>query len=82
MEDDYIYDGKFSGNILVVGRTGCCMATFLQQLGKNNLFGTEITRFLGFKNYLVEWEDAIRESFKNQDVHFNYPNDLDDFIIF
>ena len=26
-----------------------------------------------------EREDAIRKSFKNQDVHFNYPNDLDKF---
>ena len=26
-----------------------------------------------------EREDAIRESFKNQDAHFNYPTDLDEF---
>ena len=24
-------------------------------------------------------EDAIRESFKNQDVHFNYPKEFDEF---
>ena len=26
----------------MVGRTGCGKTTFIQQLGKNNLFGTEI----------------------------------------
>ena len=27
-----------------------------------------------------ERENAIRESFKDQDVYFNYPTDLDEFI--
>ena len=52
----YNYDGKFDGNILVVGRTGCGKTTFIQQLGKNELFRTDIRCFLGFKNYLVERE--------------------------
>ena len=26
----YVYDGKFSGNILVVGRTGCGKTAFVQ----------------------------------------------------
>ena len=38
-EIEYSYDGKFEGNILVVGRTGCGKTTFVQNLGKNNLFG-------------------------------------------
>ena len=38
-ELEYSYDGKFEGNILVVGRTGCGKTAFVQNLGKNNLLG-------------------------------------------
>ena len=34
-----IYDGKFYGDILVVGRTGFGKTTFLGKLGLNNFFG-------------------------------------------
>ena len=34
-----IYNGQFSGNILVVGKTGCGKTTFLEKLGINNFFG-------------------------------------------
>ena len=34
-----IYDGQFYGNVLVVGRTGCGKATFLEKLVLNNFFG-------------------------------------------
>ena len=37
-EIKYTYDGKFEGNILIVGRTGCGKTTFVQNLGKNKLF--------------------------------------------
>ena len=42
-EREFTHDGKFSGNILVVGRTGCGKTTFIQKLGKNKLLGDEIT---------------------------------------
>ena len=42
-EREFTHDGKFSGNILVVGRTGCEKTTFIQKLGKNKLLGDEIT---------------------------------------
>ena len=35
---NYIYDGKFEGNILVVRRTGCGKTTFVQNLAKNEMF--------------------------------------------
>ena len=35
----YIYDGKFSGNILVVGRTACGKTGFVQRLAVNRFFG-------------------------------------------
>ena len=34
-----IYNGQFSGNILVVGRTGCGKTTFLEKHEVNNFFG-------------------------------------------
>ena len=33
-----MYDGKFEGNILNVGKTGCRKTTFVQNLGKNKPF--------------------------------------------
>ena len=34
-EMNYIYNAKFEGNILIVGRTGCGKTTFVQNLDKN-----------------------------------------------
>ena len=45
-EIKYTFDGKFRGNILIVGRTGRGKTTFVQNLGKNELFG-DIYCFLG-----------------------------------
>ena len=39
MTVEYSYDGKFEGNILIVGQTGCGKATSIQKIAKNNLFG-------------------------------------------
>ena len=33
-----IYDGQFSGNVLVVGKTGCGKTTFLEKIGINKFF--------------------------------------------
>ena len=33
----YIYDGKFSGNILVLGRTDCGKTSFVQKLKKRKM---------------------------------------------
>ena len=35
----YIFNGKFEGNILVVGRTGCGKTGFVQNLAVNKFFG-------------------------------------------
>ena len=34
-----IYNRQFSGNILLVGKTGCGKTTFLEKLGLNKFFG-------------------------------------------
>ena len=81
MESEYIYNEQFHGNILVVGRTGCGKATFIQKLGKNKLFGDEVTDVFWVSKIVLsnEREDSIRDSFATQEVHFSYPHDLDDF---
>ena len=78
---EYTYDGKFQGSILVVGRTGCGKITFIKKLGKNkNFWRWNNRRFWVSKIILTkEREDFIRESFEDQEVHFSYPHDLDDF---
>ena len=50
----YSFDGKFSGNILVVGRTGCGKTTFIQKLGINKLFGSEITDVFGYQKLFYQ----------------------------
>ena len=64
MENEYTYDGKFNENILVVGRTGCGKTTFIQKLGKNKLFGSELTDAFWVSKIVVsnEREDLIRDS--------------------
>ena len=39
-EIKYTYDGKFEGNILTVGRTGCGKTTLFKIWGKINCSGT------------------------------------------
>ena len=79
--DEYTYNGKLNGNILIVGRTGCGKTTFIQQLWKNKLFGAEITDVFWVSKIILssEREDSIRNSFEDQHVHFSYPTDLDEF---
>ena len=36
---NYIYNGKFAGNVLILGWTECGKTTFIQNLGINNFFG-------------------------------------------
>ena len=36
--EKYSYDGKFTGNILALGETGCGKTTFVQNVGKNSMF--------------------------------------------
>ena len=76
--ENSIYDGKFFGNILVVGRTECGKTTFIQNLAINNFFG---------KLVKVKWVSGIRlnkqreaeiESNFNCEVKFDYPHDKEE----
>ena len=52
---NYSYDGKFEGNILVIGRTGCGKTTFVQNFGKNKLFRD---------NYLKKFVGSLKLNFQ------------------
>ena len=70
-EIKYTFDGKFKGNIMIVGRTKCGKTTFVQNLGKNKLFGDISTVFWISKISLSEErEEKIRENFEDQEVFF------------
>ena len=75
------YDGKFDGNILIVGWTSCGKTIFIQKLGKNKIFGEEILEVFWVPkiNLSEEREESIRASFEDQNVYFHYPSDLEDF---
>ena len=79
--DNYTYDEQFEGNIMVVGRTGCGKTTFIQNLGKNRMFGKDINLVFWVSKIRLsgEREDVIRESFLEQTVKFVYPSNLDEF---
>ena len=64
----------------MVGKTACGKTTFVQNLGKNNLFGDISEVCWVYKIVLSEErEDAIRDSFSRQEIHFNYPRNLEEF---
>ena len=77
---NYSFDAKFEGNILVVGRTGCGKTTFVQNLGKNKMFGEikEVT-WLSKIPLSREREDNIRSCFIDEQIDFKYPNNIEDF---
>ena len=75
---NYSYDGQFDGNIMIVGRTGCRKTTFIQNLGRNKMFGRDIHTVFWVSKIVLSREN-IRGSFADQTVKFTYPNNLDEF---
>ena len=79
IKQNYVYDGMFSGNILIVGRTACRKTYFTQKLALNNFF-SELKK--------VEWisyiemnsgREAEIESCFSRPVEFHYPKELEKF---
>ena len=61
---NYTYDGKFEGNILVLGQTDCGKTTFIQNPGKNKLFGQiKVVTWLTKIFLLKQREENIRSTF-------------------
>ena len=76
--ENFIYNGKFTGNILIVGRNECGKTTFVQKLALNNIFG-DLKK--------VKWVSGIQLSQRREveiasnfscDIEFSYPNDADE----
>ena len=78
-----IYDGQFSGKILVVGRTDLRKKTFLEKLGLNNFFG-DIIKIESISGIDIDQkrEVQIQSSFSNEtEVHIaKEPDELDSLI--
>ena len=76
--ENNVYDGKFSGNILIVGRTECGKTTFVQKLALNNFFGDlkKVKWVSGIR--LNQKKEAEIESNFSCEVKFSYPLDEDE----
>ena len=78
--NNFMYDGTFYGNMLVVGQTRCGKTSFVQKLGKNKMFGSiESVDWISKIELSAAREHQIRESFSYASVEFHYPNDVGEF---
>ena len=79
--EEYSYDGQSVGNIIVVDRIGCRKTTFIEKIGKNKLFGSQIKHVFWISKIVLspKREEIIRESFVDQEVDFSYLYDIEDF---
>ena len=76
--ENSVYNGKFAGNILVLGRTECGKTTFIQNLAINDFFGDlKIVKWLSGIRLNKKREAEIESNF-NCEVNFAYPNDKDE----
>ena len=78
MTSKYIYDGKFRGNILVLGRTECGKTSFVQKLALYDFFGKLKNAKWVSGIQLNESREAEIESNFSCDISFFYPNDINE----
>ena len=73
---NYVYSGKFNGNILIVGRTECGKTTFMQRLALFIFFGDlkEAEWVSGIK--LTKVREAEIQSNFSCELNFSYPTDV------
>ena len=64
----------------MVGRTGSGKTTFVQNRGKNKLFGDiKEVYWISKMELSTDRENNIRDCFRKQKVDFKYPTNVDDF---
>ena len=74
-----VYNGRFSGNILVVGRTACRKTGFVQRLAVNNFFGELIkAEWVSAIKWDKQREAELQSSFDCQ-LDFCYPKNKEQF---
>ena len=79
-ENNFMYDGTFNGNILVIRQTICGKTSFVQKLRKNKMFGSiDSVDWISKIELSEAREHHIRESFCYASVEFHYPNDVAEF---
>ena len=78
MTTKYIYDGKFKGNILVLGRTECGKISFVQKLALYDFFGKLKNAKWVSGIQLNQIREAEIESNFSCDISFFYPNDVNE----
>ena len=79
MSTKYIYDSRFKGNILVVGRTECGKTTFVQKLALYHFFGKlKTAKWISGIRLNASREAEIESNFSCE-VSFFYPNEINEF---
>ena len=76
---NYTYNGKFSGNVLIVGWTECGKTTFMQKLALHNFFGKlKKAEWISGISLTKKREAEIQTNFSCE-VEFYYPAVKDEF---
>ena len=77
--ENCVYDAKFSGNLLIAGRTGCGKTYFTEKLAINRFFGyLKKVKWVLYIELKPEREAEIESCF-SCDVEFHYPKGLEKF---
>ena len=79
MKMSYVYNGKFTGNILVVGRTGCRKTGFIQKLAVNKFFVDLVkAESVSYIKLDKQREPELQSCFDSQ-LDFYYPRNREQF---
>ena len=79
MDANCTYDGRFDGNVLIIGQTGCGKTTVIQNLAKNKMFGNLKKIFWLSKIVLSRDREQNISSCFDSKVDFKYPQALEEF---
>ena len=80
MSTKYIFDAKFKGNILVLGRTECGKTSFVQKLALYDFFGElKNAKWVSGIKLTTSREAEIESNF-SCDISFHYPNDVNNLV--